>query len=560
MSATAGLEDNAKGNIIKVMSNDPLVFSIIAFASIGGLLFGYDQGVISGIVTMESFAAKFPRIFMDPDYKGWFVSTFLLCAWFGSLINSPIVDKFGRRDTIRIACVVFVIGSVFQCAGISVSMLFAGRAVAGIGVGQLTMVVPMYMSELAPPSVRGGLVVIQQLSITIGILISFWINYGTQFIGGTKCAPGRNYQGDVFDPYVDVPNQGCNGQRDASWRIPFGLQIAPAFILGIGMTFFPRSPRWLLSKNREEEAWKSLNYLRRRNNPDMIEAEFNEIRSDVIFEKKYNEKRFPGKEGLSLYVSSYLDLFSSKSNFKRVFIGSAVMFFQQFIGCNAIIYYAPTIFSQLGMDSNTTALLGTGVYGIVNCISTIPAIFAIDKFGRKTLLMAGAAGTFVSLVIVGAIVGKYGETLSKHKVAGRAAIAFIFIYDFNFSYSWAPIGWVLPSEIFSIGMRSKAISITTSSTWMNNFIIGLITPRMLDTMKWGTYIFFAAFAIIAFVFTWYVIPETKGIPLEEMDFVFGDLDALEEKQKFSETNAISKIHTNTGTKVDSFKASTDFSE
>lgn len=552
MTTAVGLEDNSKGNVITVMTNDPLVFCIIAFASIGGLLFGYDQGVISGIVTMESFAAKFPRIFSDPDYKGWFVSTFLLCAWFGSLINSPVVDRFGRRDTIRIACVVFVIGSVFQCAGKSVSMLFAGRAVAGIGVGQLTMVVPMYMSELAPPSVRGGLVVIQQFSITIGILISFWINYGTQFIGGTKCAPDQDYKGDTFDPYIDVPQGGCYGQKDASWRIPFGLQIAPAFILGIGMSFFPRSPRWLLSRKREEEAWEALNYLRRRNNPDIIDAEFNEIKSDVLFEQKYNERRFQGKTGISFYISSYWDLFSTKSNFKRVFIGSAVMFFQQFIGCNAIIYYAPTIFSQLGMDSNTTALLGTGVYGIVNCLSTIPAIFAIDRFGRKTLLMAGAAGTFVSLVIVGAIVGKYGDTLSKHKTAGRAAIAFIFIYDFNFSYSWAPIGWVLPSEIFSIGIRSKAISITTSSTWMNNFIIGLVTPRMLETMKWGTYIFFAAFAIIAFAFTWLVIPETKGVPLEEMDLVFGDLDALQEKQNLSHMNELSKI--------DSIKATTDISE
>lgn len=156
------------------------------------------------------------------------------------------------------------------------------------------------------------------------------------------------------------------------------------------------------------------------------------------------------------------------------------------------------------------------------------------------------------MVIVGAIVGTYGDTLSKHKTAGRAAIAFIFIYDFNFSYSWAPIGWVLPSEIFSIGIRSKAISITTSSTWMNNFIIGLVTPRMLETMKWGTYIFFAAFAIIAFAFTWFVIPETKGVPLEEMDLVFGDLDALQEKQNFSRMNELSKM--------DSIKATTDISE
>ncbi|CUM65878.1 uncharacterized protein PRCAT00003528001 [Priceomyces carsonii] len=535
------LRDKASGSVLSVMIKDPLMFSVIAFASLGGLLFGYDQGVISGIVTMESFGAKFPRIFSDSDYKGWFVSTFLLCAWFGSLINSPIVDKFGRRDSIRIACVIFVIGSIFQCAGTNVSMLFGGRAVAGIGVGQLTMVVPMYMSELSPPSVRGGLVVIQQLSITIGIMISYWIDYGTHFIGGTKCAPNRGYQGDSFNPYVDVPEGGCYGQKDASWRIPFGLQIAPAFLLGIGISFFPRSPRWLLSKGRENEAWESLNYLRKKRNAELVEEEFLEIKSDVLFEENYKNRKFPNKKGLSLMLAGYWDLVSVRSNFKRVFIGSAVMFFQQFIGCNAIIYYAPTIFSQLGMNSTTTSMLGTGVYGIVNMLSTIPAVFLVDKFGRKTLLMCGAMGTFVSLVIVGAIVGKFGDNLATNKVAGRAAIAFIFIYDFNFSYSWAPIGWVLPSEIFNIGIRSKAISITTSSTWMNNFIIGLVTPPMLEHMKWGTYIFFAAFAIVAFFFTWFIIPETKGVPLEEMDKVFGDRDALEEKKTIVQSNVAVRL-------------------
>ncbi|CDK27080.1 unnamed protein product [Kuraishia capsulata CBS 1993] len=525
--------------MIREMFKDPLVGSIVCFASLGGLLFGYDQGVISGIVTMESFGAKFPRINTDSDYKGWFVSTFLLCAWFGSLINSPIVDKFGRRDSIRIACVIFVIGSVFQCAGHSTPMLFAGRGVAGLGVGQLTMVVPMYMSELAPPNIRGGLVVIQQVSITLGILISFWLDYGTNFIGGTRCAPHVPYKnGKSFNPYTDVPAGGCTGQSDASWRIPFGLQIAPAFVLGIGMMFFPRSPRWLLYKGREEEAVETLKYLRRRNTESEIEQELAEIRADVIFENGYADRKF-GKitNPVSLYVAGIWDILTTRSHFKRVFIGSAVMFFQQFMGCNAIIYYAPTIFSQLGMNSNTTSLLGTGVYGIVNCLSTFPAVFLIDRTGRRTLLMAGAIGTFVSLVIVGGIVGKYGSALSEHKTAGRTAVAFIFIYDVNFSYSWAPIGWVLPSEIFSIGIRSKAISITTSSTWMNNFIIGLVTPRMLDTMKWGTYIFFAAFCIIAFLFTLFVIPETKGVPLEEMDRIFGDEDAQLNKQHLAEVGA-----------------------
>lgn len=528
-------------NFLKSVVEDPLIFSIIAFASLGGFLFGYDQGVMGSILRMENFGAKFPRIYSDPDYKGWCVSTFLLCAWFGSLINSPITQKFGRRRTIIVACVVFVIGSAFQTAGKSDAMLFAGRGVAGVGVGSLTTTVPMTMAELTVPDYRGGLVVIQQLMITIGIMVSYWLDYGTNFIGGTRCAPEKPYaNGESFDPYTDVPVDGCSGQSSASWRVPLGVQMFPALVLGIGMFFFPESPRWLVQTGSDEKAYEVLKYLRRKCSDEDIEKEYLEIKAEVLFEAGYTERKFGSKSGLSLELARYADLITTKSHFKRVFIGSAVMFFQQFIGCNAIIYYAPTIFGQLGLSDTTTSLLGTGLYGIVNTLSTIPAVLLIDKVGRKPLLMCGAAGTFISLVIVAGIVGKYEGQLDTYVTAGRTAIAFVFIYDVNFSYSWAPIGWVLPSEIFSIGIRSKAISFTTSATWMSNFIIGLVTPRMLETMKFGTYIFFAAFAIIAFFFTWFVIPETRGVALEEMDTVFNDIEAADEKQAIADANAKAK--------------------
>jgi MFS family permease len=171
----------------------------------------------------------------------------------------------------------------------------------------------------------------------------------------------------------------------------------------------------------------------------------------------------------------------------------------------------------LGLDGNTSSLLATGVYGIVNTISTVPALLLIDRIGRRKLLMSGAVGTMVSLVIVGGIIGGYGSSLVSNKTAGWAGIAFVYIYDVNFSYSFAPIGWVLPAEIFNLGNRSKAISITTSATWFCNFIIGLVTPMMLSTLGWGTYIFFAAFCMLAFLFVWFCVPETKGKSLEDMD-------------------------------------------
>ncbi|UDD62670.1 hypothetical protein AFCA_009980 [Aspergillus flavus] len=492
---------------------------------------------------MESFGARFPRIYTDSSFKGWFVSTLLLAAWFGSLINGPIADRLGRKLSMNVAVVIFVIGSAIQCGAVNIPMLFVGRAIAGLAVGQLTMIVPLYISEVSIPEIRGGLVVLQQLSITIGILISYWIDYGTNYIGGTRCAPNTPYTGHTkttptFNPYTDVPPNGCTGQSEASWRLPLAIQILPALILGLGIIFFPDSPRWLAMKERDDEALTALSKLRRqtRDSPALVN-EFLEIKASIMLENTFARDHFPGLSGLRLHAAQYVSFLTTWARFKRLAIGCCVMFFQQFMGCNAMIYYAPTIFAQLGLDGNTTSLLATGVYGIVNCLSTLPALFLIDKIGRRVLLMSGAVGTCISLVIVGALIGAYGSDLVNHKSAGWAGIAFIYIYDINFSYSFAPIGWVLPSEIFNLSIRSKAISITTSATWMCNFIIGLITPDMLESITWGTYIFFAAFCLLALAFTFFCIPETRGKTLEDMDLIFGDTAAHEEKQRIVQIEA-----------------------
>lgn len=399
------------------------------------------------------------------------------------------------------------------------------------------MIVPMYMSEVSTPGIRGTLVVLQQLSITLGILISYWLEYGTQYIGGHRCAPDIPYSGGTesdrtFDPRNDVGPGGCTGQSDAAWRIPLAIQIFPALVLGLGMLFFPESPRFHLMRHEEMEALAALAKLRRVHpDSESLRTEYLAIKAEVLFDETIARDRFPDKKNVVLFLAQHKALVSSWPAFKRLAIGCCIMFFQQFMGCNAIIYYAPTMFSQLGLSGNTSGLLATGVYGIVNCLSTLPALFLIDKIGRRPLLLCGAAGTMVSLVIVGGIIGGYGSSLPDAKAAGWAGIAFIYIYDVNFSFSFAPIGWVLPSEIFNLGDRSKAMAITTSATWMCNFIIGLVTPDMLETLGWGTYIFFAAFCLLALLFTYFFVPETRGKSLEDMDVVFGDTAAHEEKER-----------------------------
>ncbi|KAF4455365.1 MFS transporter SP family sugar:H+ symporter [Fusarium albosuccineum] len=527
----------------RLLLETPYIFGLSLFASLGGFLFGYDQGVVSGVLTMESFAADFPRIYLDSSFKGWFVSTLLLCAWFGSLVNGPVADFLGRKGSMLVAVVIFTIGSAFQAGANSIAMLFAGRAVAGFAVGMLTMIVPMYMSEVSTPGIRGTLVVLQQLSITLGILVSYWLEYGTQYIGGHRCAPDIPYSGGTadkptFDPRHDVGPDGCTGQSEAAWRVPFAIQIFPALVLGIGMIFFPESPRFYLMRRKEDKALAALAQLRRVH-PDTpsLTGEYLAIKAEVLFDESVTRDKFPGKQGLVLFAAQHGALVSTWPAFRRLAIGCCIMFFQQFMGCNAIIYYAPTMFAQLGLSGSTSGLLATGVYGIVNTLSTLPALFLIDKIGRRPLLMCGAAGTFISLVIVGGIIGGYGSSLPAHKSAGWAGIAFIYIYDINFSYSFAPIGWVLPAEIFNLSNRSKAMAITTSATWMCNFIIGLVTPDMLSTIGWGTYIFFAAFCLLAFFFTYFFVPETRGKSLEEMDVVFGDTAAHEEKARLMEIAA-----------------------
>jgi MFS family permease len=254
------------------------------------------------------------------------------------------------------------------------------------------------------------------------------------------------------------------------------------------MLFYPESPRFELMSGSEEKALTILSKIRRLPTTDQtLRNEFLAIKAEVLFERSLVAERFRGWTGVRLYIAQYGALFSTWPTFKRLFIGCAIMFFQQFMGCNAMIYYAPTIFGQLGLSGNTTSLLATGVYGIINTLSTLPALFLIDKVGRRPLLMVGAIGTFVSLIIVGSVIAAFD--LREAKIAGGVGIAFIYIYDIFFSLSFAPIGWVYPSEIFNLGVRSKAMSITTSSTWMCNFIIGLVTPDMLETIEYGTYFF-----------------------------------------------------------------------
>ncbi|CEP07802.1 hypothetical protein [Parasitella parasitica] len=498
---------------------NPYVFLTCIFASIGGILFGYDQGVISGVQEMPDFTNRFP---MNSTQVGFMVSILELGAWAGSWIIGYFADKIGRKFSIVLSTVVFLLGSALQGGAQSIAMLLGSRFVTGMAVGALSLLVPLYQSEIAPPELRGGLLSLQQLSITFGILISFWIDFGF-----------------------------TNVQGQASWRVPLCIQIAFALILGVGILFFPFSPRWLMGKGREEEALRVLSKLRRlpQDHPLVLE-EWKDIKTTVEFDRQVERQMYPEyvEQGRTAMIGlmGYRDLFR-KGIFNRLFIGCALMFFQQFTGMNALIYYAPKIFQSVGLTGESVSLLATGVVGIINFVFTFPTVFLLDIVGRKSALMVASIVMAICMIIVAIITALFQHDWPSHEREGWVSVAFIYIFIANFAYAWGPICWVIPAEIFPLRSRAKAMSITTSANWMCNFIIGLIVPIMLENITYGTYIFFACFLVLSFFFVWIFVPETKGRSLEEMDQVFGGQSAVRDAQIMNEVqNKINQDHGSPG--------------
>jgi MFS family permease len=497
------------------MLKNPYVFMTCSFASLGCMMYGYDQGVMGSILVMQNFQAHFPTL-TGSTIQVWLVSALELGAWAGALFNGYLADRISRKYSMLVAVVIFTLGTGLQTGAQNPAMLFAGRVIGGVGIGMFSMVIPLYQAEIAPPELRGSLVSLQQLSITIGTCISFWLDYGMHFVGGSNCNPAGVPNGTSSFSASLAHGHTCLGEKAVSWRVPLALQLIPAWILFFGMFFLPFSPRWLMMKHRDEDCISSLSRLRRLAPEDpLLRAEYLEIKAAVLFDEETEAEL-----NANTRFGAWKALFSANM-FRRLNIGVWIMIFQQFTGINAVLYYAPQIFGTFGFTSVTTELLATGVTGILQIIFTLPAVLFLDNFGRKTFLIVGAAGMCVCHLIVAAVDGSFENSWATHRSAGWASIAFIWLFAVNFAYSWGPVAWVITQEIFPNSMRSRGVSIVASTNWMFNFIIGLTTRDMLDSMKFGTYIFFASFCGMGGLFVWLVVPETKNKTLEELDVYFG---------------------------------------
>ncbi|POS70081.1 hypothetical protein DHEL01_v211526 [Diaporthe helianthi] len=490
-----------------------------AFSAIGGFLFGYDQGVISVTLTMDEFLSRFPDVSEQAAgagfKKGLMTAMITLGALIGAINMGWIADWLSRKRSIMVAVVIFCIGSALQTAAVDYGMLVGGRFIGGLGIGMLSMVVPVYISEISPPEIRGSLLVFEELSIVFGIVVAFWITYGTRVI----------------------PNHW-------SWQLPFLLQILPGVLLGFGATLLPYSPRWLASKGREDEALRSLAKLRTLPDTDYrVRAEWMDILAEARFQKAVMAERHPKLAGVNsnssiikLEFVSWSDCFRAGC-LRRTHVGAGLMFFQQMVGINALIYYSPSLFATMGLNIDMQLIM-SGVLNISQLVGVLSSLWTMDRFGRRKLLLAGSAGMFVAHLIIAILVGKFSYDWTKHVAEGWVSVAFLLAYMIAFGASWGPVPWAMPSEVFPSSLRAKGVAIATCNNWLWNFIIGLITPPLVQQTGFGAYVFFAVFCLLSCLWTWFCVPETNGKTLEEMDEVFNDLsgtaDALMKARIFQE--------------------------
>ncbi|CAI6340409.1 unnamed protein product [Periconia digitata] len=471
------------------------VYAICAFAAIGGGLFGFDISSMSGVLGTNAYKNYFN--YPSGTRQGGITASMPAGSLVGALASSFIADRLSRRSAIQIAAAIWIVGSIFQAASNGVALLCFGRVVSGISIGIASAMVPVYQSEIAPKEIRGRVVSLQQWAITWGILIQYFIQYGSSFVGGGPKAP----------------NQGT-----AAFRIPWGIQAIPGVILLVGLFFFPYSPRWLASKDRWEEALTVLAHLHGGgdlNHPKVL-AEYKEIEDALRFEREVAETSFAA--------------LAKPRILKRVLLGMSIQMWSQLCGMNIMMYYVVFIMRGAGIADE---LLTASVQYIINVALTLPAIIWLDKVGRRPALLVGSALMMSFLFISGALQGAYGHKNpdktdkdiswvigKEHASVSKAIVACSYLFVASFATTWGPTSWTYPSEIFPSKVRAKAVSLSTAANWTWNCILAFAVPPLLWSINWKMYMIFGAFNGAALVHMFLTAPETKGKTLEEMDDVF----------------------------------------
>lgn len=440
-------------------SGNGMLVRISVIAAIGGLLFGFDTGVISGAL-----------LYLKKDFNAndvaqeWIVSVLLLGAIAGAILSGYLADKLSRKWTKVISGVIYVVGALGCAFAVSIPMLIGFRFLLGISVGTASFVAPLYISEVSPPRVRGGLVSFNQLAITSGILLAYLVNFA----------------------FSGVPD---------GWRWMLGVAAIPGAALAIGMLTVPRTPRWLVEHGMEDTARDVLKKLRGTD-------------PDADIEKEINDVKEAQKKEASTTIR---DLW--KPNIRPlIWIGVGLAVFQQFVGINTVIYYAPTILSNTGL-SDSASIAQTVFVGVTNVVFTIVAVLLLDKVGRRKLLLIGTVGLTVSIIVLGIF---FTSPWLQHNASYLALVALI-AYIASFAVGLGPVFWLMISEIYPMGIRSKAMSLATVLNWAANFVVaGTFLTLIALITRQGAFFVFGFIGILAIAFFAWKVPETKDKSLEEL--------------------------------------------
>ncbi|KAJ5554611.1 hypothetical protein N7513_004570 [Penicillium frequentans] len=446
------------------------------FLAIGGFLFGYDSGIVTSTIGQTQFIEYFSN--PNDTVTGGIVSAFQGGAILGTIINMFTGDRLGRKMSVFTGACISCFGCALQAGSVNMTMLIIGRFIAGAAVGMLTSVVPMYAGEMAESSTRGMMSGLLQWMLSWGYLVAQWLGYGLSFT-----------------------------DTSVQWRFPLAFQCIPGLILATGVWFLNESPRWLMEKDRHDEALATLQRLHGDGTPEKeqyIELEFQEIREAIDAERSSTK-------------ITWSSILTKPSWRRRLILGCAVQAFGPLSGVNVINYYGTRIYASLGIDTKTSLMI-IGISGALSIVYCTGGLWALERVGRIKPLIIGSAGMALALVCNAAMSQHYDENNGNEL---RAMVAMNFVFSFFYTFIGI-ISWVYPAEIFPVDIRNQGNSVTTFTNWTINLIFAQFSPTALSNIGFRYFYVFFVFNIIAMICYILFFPETKGKTLEQMDMLFGD--------------------------------------
>ncbi|KAK7202729.1 general substrate transporter [Myxozyma melibiosi] len=463
---------------------------MVAFsATIGGMLFGFDVSSVSAFVDNATYKKYFN--YPDSTEQGGITASMAGGSFVGSLAAGKLSDTIGRKYSIQVGSLIWIVGAAIQCSSQNRAQLVCGRLIAGIAIGICSSQVPVYLAELAPKKIRGRLVGLFQWAVTWGILIMFYVSYGCTFIDGP-----------------------------ASFRTAWGIQMVPGAVLFGTLFFFPESPRWLASNDRWEESIDIIRHVQGnygQEDTDEVRLEIEELKEAVRIDQ------------LSAGVT-YFDLFKKGSRL-RTFVGVTAQIWQQLTGMNVMMYYVVYTFEMAGYTGNT-GLVSSSIQYVINMVMTVPALLFIDRWGRRPLLIFGAISQCIWLFAVSGLMAQYGHYVDSldgntnirwsvpDKTAAKAIIACNYLFVASFAMTWGPGIWLYVSEIFPMRQRAVGNGFCGAWNWIFNFGIAFFVPPAFTNIQWRTYLIFAVFCICMAIHVFFMFPETMGKTLEEVDIIW----------------------------------------